>query len=56
MDPYSTYVCPSDFEANRLQRSNASVEESKLFLAQAQQRQLPPFREVVQLLDYSAPR
>jgi hypothetical protein len=48
MDPYSSYVCSSDFDAGRTQRSTAPLDNSKLFLAQQQQQQqqLPPFREV----------
>ncbi|OAP65224.1 hypothetical protein AYL99_01196 [Fonsecaea erecta] len=47
MDPYASYVCPSNFGATRIQRSNPPIEESKLLLTQQQQQQLPPFRELL---------
>ncbi|OQV02658.1 Homeobox KN domain-containing protein [Cladophialophora immunda] len=47
MDPYASYVCPSNFGTTRIQRSNPPIEESKLLLSQQQQQQLPPFRELL---------
>ncbi|OAL22776.1 hypothetical protein AYO20_11125 [Fonsecaea nubica] len=47
MDPYASYVCPSDFGATRIPRSNHHIGESKILLSQQQQQQLPPFRELL---------